>query len=201
MERGDSPASCCCSLLTFAGTLNLGITLTLIKWDIEALLSLQPRSLVSTKEYNKEIWDIGMSLTVTLAWLLIPLMLAFIACNYRRAANALGVLLLLLGGPNLLAWNILGCVVGTLEYQEFCLTDSNCDDDYVVLAMKIVTWSLLYFIAGISLYGLYSLCKSIVSDRRLARKMKRWRNTKKLEEELLEGTCTICLDNYRVFFM
>jgi hypothetical protein len=170
----------------------------LVSWDIDVIEQFKGADLVGTQEYLREIWEVAMCLTVTLAWFTLPVMISCLACRCHSATTVFGVFLLILGGPNMMVWNVIGCIVGALKFSEFCFTKSDCDMDFMVLTMKVGTWALLYLISAVCLYGLYSMVKNFFSDLRLHNRMKRWRNTKKLGDVLLDTACSICLDNMRV---
>jgi Ring finger domain len=189
MERGEqsNPCNCCWTLVVM-----IGISTMLIKWDIDTIHdwnSLEPFS-------YSVLWNLGMSLTLTVAWFSLPILVTLLICRADKLAKFVGVMLLFCCGPNLFIWNIIGCSIGAFEFKDFCVAKDNCSLDPMVIAMKIFVWGVLFVISFICDWGLFSILISVCKSLRLKSKMKRWRQVKSKGEILIESTCSICLDNF-----
>ena len=79
-----------------------------------------------------------MSLTVTLAYFIIPILVTLLVNRIDRVAKVVGILFLICCGPNLFFWNSLGCAIGVFEFQSFCIVKDNCSLDPLVIFMKIL---------------------------------------------------------------
>ena len=189
MEREDqsNPCNCCWTFVVVCG-----ISTMLIKWDINAIRDWQ-----SLESFSyPHLWTLGMSITLSIAWFSLPILIALLACRIDRVAKVIGTMLLICCGPNLLLWNILGCVIGAFEFQDFCVSKENCSLDPMVIAMKIFTWGLLYLVSIACNWGLLSIIVTACKDLRLKQRMKKWRQVKSIGEVLVGSSCAICLDNF-----
>ena len=189
MEREDhsNPCNCCWTAIVI-----FGISSMLIKWDINAISDWQSMEIFSFSN----LWTLGMSITLTIAWFSLPILIILLACRIDKIAKIIGVLLLVCCGPNLFVWNVLGCIIGAFEFKDFCVAKESCSLDPMVIAMKIFTWGLLFLISFACNWGLFTLIVAACKDMKLKEKMKRWRQVKNKGEILIESTCSICLDNF-----
>lgn len=144
-----------------------------------------------------------MSLTLTLSWLGLLLLVLAAVCRYKTLVTICGAFLLFLGGPNLLMWDIVGTVSGSFQFLTFCIRKSNCEKDVFVIAMRICTWVVLYCLSGVCWYISFALLRSHWRDRRLQHRVQVWRTRimKEFGEILVntnsDWTCSICLDGYQ----
>ena len=203
MEQDDEGEVCgpCCSCLFIIGTLYPGLSALLIYWDVDCVLTWKQE--IDASEYMKQLWNLAMCVLMTVVWFaLLALVLALI-CHRERIAILLGKLILFLGGPNLLAWNVLGTVSNSLEFSDFCVKKIDCDSDFFVIALRVCGWMMLYCLAGTCCYALILLIRSYVRERRLQRRVRTWRKQvlqefgEILMESDSEATCSICLDGYK----
>lgn len=187
--------SFCITILGITRNIYIVITYELIQYDLQLFYSFNTNRLLSSSDSSVEIWSIGMSLTFTLSWVLFLILVVTVRL-YGRLANILGGLLLVLIGPNLLFWNIYGCIAGALTNRQVCRDNALCNNQLLVKTLTIFIWSLLYLVACIGLTGIGCIVAYIVRKLRITRRFKRWRNTHILGQELIEVTCSICLDNF-----
>lgn len=188
MEREENnPCNCCWTLVVVCG-----ISIMLVKWDISAISAWQD---VEGFSYS-EFWTLGMSLTLTIAWFSLPVLITFLAFRFDRVAKMIGVLLLVCCGPNLLIWNVIGLCIDAFEFKDFCLNQENCKTDPMVIAMKIFTWGLLILVSLACNWGLFVIVVAACKDFKLKSRIRRWRQVKLKGEILIDSTCSICLDNF-----
>lgn len=186
-EENSSPCNCCWTFVVICG-----ISTMLIKWDINAITDWQNLDNFSFPH----LWTLGMSITLTIAWFSLPILITLLACRADRAAKIVGVMLLICCGPNLFIWNVMGCAIGAFEFSDFCVAKDNCSLDPMVIAMKIFTWGLLFLISLACNWGLFSIMIAACKDLRLKAKIRKWRQTKSKGEALIESSCSICLDEF-----
>lgn len=158
---------------------------------------------METMEFIRQIWSLAMTITVTLSWFTLLLLVAAMAFRQKTAIVALTAFLLFLGAPNLLMWDIVGSVAGSFTFLTFCIKKTNCERDVFVLAMRICTWVVLYCLSGFCWYVSFVLLRSHWRDRRLHKRVLAWR-VRIMQEfgEILvhtnpDLTCAICLEGYR----
>lgn len=188
------------TFIGFSSNIYTVITYELFAYDLNSLKKLLSSSPVSSHELNFEIWNVGMSISLSLIWVLFMAIIVTSRSNPRTSLKVL-VLLLFLSGPNLLGWNIFGCIIGSLHNYDACTTSVLCKSELLNKIMRILTWVLLFFINFVSILALCCMFVHFVRSLRLDRRFKKWRNTHTLGQELLEATCTICLDNYKVGYI
>lgn len=94
-------------------------------------------------------------------------------------------------------WNVFGCLVNAVKFDSYCINQAACDKDIFVMFMKTSTWLFLYLIAILCCAGMYSMIADWYKIRSVTKQVKHWREGTKLSTELLDDTCSICLDNYR----
>lgn len=168
-----------------------------VVWDADVIMHWQTWGSVETMAYFLQLWSLAMCMTLTVAWYSTPLMTIFVACGCERVANFFGFLILLACGPNLLAWNVFGCLINAITYEDYCTKQTPCDEDLFVAFMKTSTWLLLYLISMLCTASIYLIVVNYCKDRRVHKQVKKWRSKSTLSAELLTETCSICLDNYR----
>lgn len=189
MEREEetNPCNCCWTLVVVCG-----ISIMLVKWDISAVSDWQDLDNFSLPHF----WTLGMSLTLTVAWFSLPILITFLAFRYDRIAKIIGILLLICCGPNLFIWNVIGLIINAFEFKDFCLNQENCSADPMVIAMKIFTWGLLFLVSLACNWGLFVIILSACKDLKLRSRIKKWRQVRLKGEVLIDSTCSICLDNF-----
>lgn len=200
-DDGDSIFGAACGSLLVVGRYYVALSVLLLYWDVSRILHWEND--VETMEYIRQLWSLAMSITLTLSWFAVLLLVVTLVCRQKTATAALGAFLLFLGAPNLLMWNIVGTVAGSFQFLTFCIKKTNCEKDVFVLAMRICTWVVLYCLSGFCWYVSFVLLRSHWRDRRLHKRVLTWR-TRIMQEfgEILvhtnpDLTCTICLDGYR----
>mmetsp|Transcript_7671 Transcript_7671/g.11293 ORF Transcript_7671/g.11293 Transcript_7671/m.11293 type:complete len:215 (-) Transcript_7671:1569-2213(-) len=156
-------------------------SIVLVRWDLEMLQNL------SVSLFPPEVWSLGMCFTITSAWLCIPVFAFCLACNKVACAKCIGAVLLFLGGPNLLIWNIVGTSVDALQFKELPRFNEVC--------ILVVIWGALYTISVSCNWALGGLVWRHLKARSLAKKISKWKS-RKAQEALLEGLCAICMDGY-----
>lgn len=141
-----------------------------------------------------------MAMTLTLTWLcFLPLSYA-ISNNRVRLAEALGLVVLLTLGPNLLGWVIFGTVIGMrlIDWESYGELTAP-----LVKAADLLTWCFLYLIAVVFTYGciqmVLDMCLSRYESNRLL--VRRQAVAAQLPREVLSASCTslcaICLERYK----
>ncbi|CAG9318744.1 unnamed protein product [Blepharisma stoltei] len=191
-EEGG-PCSSCCTVVLIAG-----ISVALVRWDIDTYQQWKTAEELTSHDYYGLIWSLGMCLTISLVWFSLPLLVVTLACRLIKIAQCIGIFLLVCGGPNLLLWNILGCIIGSFEFKDFCISKNDCDTDFMVIVMRSITWGFLYIISFICSYGLWRIILDSIKGLRLKSKVKNWRTASRAGEKLLDHTCSICLDHFGV---
>ncbi len=187
----------CIAYIGFSSNIYIVTTYELFAYVLNSIKKLLSSNSVRPHERNLEIWNVGMSISLSLIWVLIMAIVVLSRSNPRTSLKVL-VLLLILSGPNLLGWNIFGCIIGSLNNYDDCTTSILCKSEILNMIMRIIAWVLLFFINFVSILGLCCMLVYFIRSLRLDRRIKNWRNTHTLEQELIEAACTICLDNYRV---
>jgi hypothetical protein len=187
----------CITYIGFSSNIYKVITYELFAYDLNSIKKLLSSNPISSHERNFEIWNVGMSISLSVIWVLF-MTLIVISRSHPRTSLKVLVLLLVLSGPNLLGWNIFGCIIGSLHNYDACTTSVLCRSKVLNKIMRILTWVLLFFINFVSILALCCMFVHFVRSLRLDRRIKKWRNTHTLGQELIEATCTICLDNYKV---
>jgi hypothetical protein len=166
-------------------------------WDAEVIMNWKDWNAVDMMTYFLQLWNIAMCMTLSVAWYSIPIMTICVVCRCDRISSFFGYLILFVGGPNLLMWNVFGCFINAIQYSGLCTKQQTCDSDLFVAFMKTSTWLLLYLISLLCTAGLYSVVETYCKNRRVHKQVKTWRKKSPLSSELLDETCSICLDNYR----
>ena len=203
MEQEEEEGVCgpCCTCIFVVGKLHTGLSALLIYWDVDCVLGWKQD--IDTFSYLRQLWNFAMCASMTAVWFALLTMIISMVCQREWLAILLGKFILLLGGPNLLGWNVVGTVSGALEFKDFCVKKTDCDSDLFVLALRVCGWTMLYCLAGACCYALFLLARSYVRDRRLRRRVKTWRKQvlqdfgEVLMESDSEATCSICLDGYK----
>lgn len=186
-EETSNPCNCCWTFIIICG-----ISTLLIKWDISAISNWFSDSSSSLPE----LWTLGMSISLTIAWFTLPILIALLIYQRDRVAKVIGVLLLLCCGPNLLIWNIMGCIINAFEFKDFCIQKSDCSLDPMVITMKIFTWGLLFIVSIVCNWGFFTIILETCKNLRLKNRLKKWRQVQCKGQILIESTCSICLDNF-----
>lgn len=171
-----------------------GVSMILIQWDIESVEKWSADA--APLAFLAQLWAIVMCFMVTYAWFSIPLVLLLVCLRLKRLAQFVGHSLLFLFGPNLLLWNILGCVSNAISYKGYC-KHKDCEGDVMVITLTITTWVFFYSFAGIFCYIEVLIVKKWVAGRRLRNRVKNWRKNAKGGKALLGATCSICLDGFK----
>lgn len=127
----------------------------ILYWEVNTILTWQS----DPSHLFEQVWGLAMISSLALAWFTLLPLLGALASHKQHLATALGLFLLFLGGPNLLAWDVFGVVVGALRFKDFCLNRDDCEKDSFVLAMQVCSWVILYCVSGLSCYGLFYLLK------------------------------------------
>ena len=203
MEQDDEGGVCgpCCSCLFIVGTQHLGLSALLIYWDVDCVLGWKQG--IDAFAYMQQLWNLAMCVSMTALWFALLALVLSLICQRECIAVLLGKLILIIAGPNLLAWNVVGTVSNSLKFNDFCVKKADCDSDFFVIALRVCGWLMLYCLAGTCCYALFLLVKNYVRERRLQRRMKTWRKQVMQEfgEILMESdsdaTCSICLDGYK----
>jgi hypothetical protein len=139
-------------------------------------------------------------MTLTVTWFcFLPLSFA-IAHNRLRLAEAFGLIVLLVLGPNLLGWVIFGTIIGTklIDWENYGSLAQP-----LVKAADLLTWCFLYLIALVFTYGCLQMvldfCLSHYESQRLIEH--RQAIVSQLPREVLSASCTslcaICLESYK----
>ena len=172
---------CACCVLGF-----FGANVLLVAVDVEVLSESLPETTYSLLCYS---WLVGMCLTLIFALISIPVMLFLVVFN-SVWAKGLGVMLLFLGGPNLMFWNVLGCSVDALELSLIVGDESNGN---LEVSSKIFLWTLLYTLGVFCSYllVLFTIKRSRSTRRAYGKQFKVDYDT-----ELLEKACAICMETY-----
>ena len=147
----------------FACLLVAGVSALVLYWEVNTILTWQS----DPPHLLEQVWAMAMISSVALAWFTLLPLLGALASRKQHLATALGLFLLFLGGPNLLAWDVFGVVVGALRFKDFCLNREDCESDSFVLAMQVCSWVVLYCVSGLCCYGLFYLLKRKWRKRRV----------------------------------
>lgn len=189
-SRGSNPYSCCCSVVVM-----IGISTILVQWDIENVEKLSADGV--SLALLAQLWAIVMCFMATYAWFSIPVVLLLVCLEWKCLAQFVGHSLIVLFGPNLLLWNILGCISNAINYKGYCKHKDSCEGDVMVFALTITTWVFFYLLAGIFCYIEVFIVKKCLAKRRLRSRVKNWRKNAKGGKALLGTTCSICLDGFK----
>lgn len=164
------------------------ISLGLIIWDVSLV-----RDTLEKNDFDSyHLWIFGMSLTVTIVWFF--LLILIYKCCKGKSKRGICTLILICCGPNLLLWNILGCVVELFENQEY-FTNLVSNDSKVF--MSYFNWIILYIFSIACTCVLFILLiVKACEDFRLKSLKKRQQQIKSEMELLIRGICFICLDHF-----
>jgi hypothetical protein len=174
MNNEDDDAVCGAAL---ACLLVAGVSALVLYWEVNTILIWQsdPAHLL------EQIWSLAMISSIALAWFTLLPLLGALASRRQHLTTVLGLFLLFLGGPNLLALDVFGVIVGALRFKDFCVKSDDCENDSFVLAMQVCSWVVLYCVACLCSYGLFFLLK------------RRWRRSRhQVYQSLAQDVCSVC---------
>ena len=187
-NQSTTPGSLCCSLAVL-----VGISVILIEWDISVVTAWSEE--LSGLDYLGQAWLLATCLMITYLWFSIPITICFICCNCLLPIRWIGYSLLFIFGPNLLLWNIIGCICDTIEYKGFCKS-GDCQGNILVIVLKTITWLLFYAVAVLLTSVLLVPVCRYIRDAKQRNRVKKWRNKSQTGIMLLEMSCPICLDGF-----
>ena len=191
-ENESGLCSSCCTLVVLGG-----ISLVILRWDIDVASNWQGLDELDNKQYLIEVWTLGMCLNISFLWFSLPILVTMLACGAEKLGRCLGYSMLTVAGPNLFLWNIFGCCLGAIKYDDFCYNKENCDSDFLVIVMRVGTWSFLFLVSLICSYALWFAAREYCHQRKLKQKINNWRKESNAGEVLLDCNCSICLDEFR----
>jgi hypothetical protein len=195
MPRRNSGCESCFSTLIL-----VGLSLAIVYWDYETLAHLQLR--LSPLEHIRQVWTVAMKLTLTYIWFSIPLLIAMAITRHQRATDCVSRGVLLVAGPNLLLWNVVGSCTETIRPESLCQKKDVCEGQGA-LALCVIAWVFLYILAGVCTLVLVKLLRSARTPARPQRISVRYNSVseKSMKRRLIthnsEEVCTVCLDHFQ----
>ena len=115
----------------------------------------------------------------------LPVMLLSRLISHTTCFKVVYTMLLITWGPLLLVMNILGCISGSINFEEFC-KHSVCGTPKIYTCLTVISWECLYCV---SLLFCFQLIKKLIKIYR--RKLEvisldKWREIVKSEENEAE---------------
>ena len=196
MPRRSGCESCFSSLVV------IGLSVALIYWDCEGFRRLE-RGL-DWNHWVRQIWGIGMRMTVTVVWFSFPALILMVLAGSERGAGFIGRSLIFTTGPNLLLWNIMGSAVQAINPSSLCHKGEACQGLMPVLLCGLV-WAFLYMLSFVSTYVGWKLFRSyrpVPTPPRVST-ASRWEIVKdsSMKQLLIHKNtneiCSICLDKFK----
>lgn len=123
MDNQFNLCSCCCSLIML-----IGISVAIFWWDVNVIQdwSEDKRGL----DYLGQVWLLATCLMVNYLWFSLPVIIFLRRFDCMTALRRMGWSLFIIFGPNLMLWNVIGCVCDTIQYNGYS------DENAIIIILR-----------------------------------------------------------------
>lgn len=166
------------------------LSFKLVSWDFNIIANFVSEP--SLKIWN--LWSLAVFLTFSAGWYLFLVTKLILAYDKKSLIKYVKILFLVLFGPNLFIWNLIGLAINGFKFKSFITTEGGIRLHPAALLSKLLVWGILFSISILCSCKMFTLLTEYFRKLRIIR---RFKQSKQIKAGALIGECCpVCLSNF-----